>query len=333
VDYANDIGYVGDDSGKLHKLTPLFNGPLAEVTDGGWPVIVSNTSTKILTGPVLDPVSNNIFLGDEEGTAGNLFYVRLAVDSQGTCSAGSNGGSPPCLGETTLTASNLQGLSDPPLVDSANGWIYAQTSNADGSNAKILQADTTLTTVSTATVGTASTNDLHAGDFDNTYYESGPRNPGARYYVCGLDGGGKSAIYQFGFDGVTGHLNSSPATSVVITAATQSPCSPLTATYNADTTGGAKDWLFVSVKNRDRGKADENQPVVFQIDITNAPSTLSITHAASYTFDQGTSGMIVDNVSPLSQTSNIYFVTLGARPCTTGGSGACATKLQQSDLR
>ena len=88
VDYISDTGYVGDDSGKLHKFTPFFNGSLTEVTTGGWPVTVSSAATKILTGPVFDSVSNNIFVGDNEGTAGKLFYVRIAAGSLGTCSAG-----------------------------------------------------------------------------------------------------------------------------------------------------------------------------------------------------------------------------------------------------
>jgi len=333
VDYANDVGYVGDDSGKLHKLAPFFTAPLAEVIGGGWPVTVSSTPTKTLTAPVLDSVANDIFIGDAEGTAGRLFYVRIATGSLGTCNSGSNGGNPPCLGNTTLSVSSQQGLTDPPVVDSTNGWIYTQTSNADGTNAKILQADPTLTTVSTANVGGIGSKDLHSGDFDNTYFSSGPTNSGSRYYVCGLDSGGNSVVYQFGFNSISGHLNSFFATSLAVTSANNSPCSPLTEIYNPNTSGGARDWLFLSVTDHGTGASCGNKPCVFQIDITNAPTTLSITQTGVYSPNQGTSGMIVDDVSSLSQASNIYFVTLAARVCTTGGNGACATKLQQSNLQ
>jgi hypothetical protein len=47
----------------------------------------------------------------------------------------------------------------------------------------------------------------------------------------------------------------------------------------------------------------------------------------------GISGIIVDNVSTLSETSNIYFAGLGSATCTTGGTGACATKMHQSNLQ
>jgi hypothetical protein len=328
VDYVSDTGYVGDDSGKLHKFTPFFNGSLGEVTTGGWPVTVSSAATKTLTGPVFDSVSNNIFIGDNEGTAGKLYYVRISAGSLGACGAGS----PPCLGSTSVTVSTKMGLSDSPVVDSSNGLVYTQTSNADGTNAKILQANTTLTSTVTANVGGISGKDLHSGAYDNTYFNSGPTNGSARYYVCGLDNAGSnSVVYQFSFNG-TGQLNSTPTTSIAVTSANNTPCSPLTEGYNPNASGGAKDWLFLSVADHGVG-ACGNNPCVYQINVTNAPLTLSIGQTATYSPNQGTSGMIIDNISVLSETSNIYFVPLAARVCSDGNNGACATKLHQSNLQ
>jgi len=332
VDYQNDIGYVGDDGGKLHKLTPFFNGTLAEVTTGGWPVTVASTTTKILTGPVFDSVSNNIFVGDNEATAGNLFYVRLAAGSSGTCNAGSNGGVPPCVGNTVLAVSSKMGVTDPPIVDSSNSWVYTQTSNADGTNAKIYQTNTTLGSVTSSNVGGFNVADLHSGAFDNTYFNSGPTNAGSRYYVCGLDAAGSlSTVYQFGFSG-TGQLNSAATASVLVNHNSGSPCSPLTEGYNPNVTGGAKDWLFLGLANGGGPSACHNKLCVMQIDITSAPATLSVGNAAVYNLPVGISGLIIDNVSTSSQTSNIYFVFLVSSTCGTGGAGFCATKLHQSDL-
>jgi len=335
VDYTNDVGYVGDDSGKLHKLTPFFNGTLAEVTTGGWPVTVASTTTKILTGPVLDSVSNNIFVGDDEGTAGNLFYVRLSAGSSGACNAGSNGGNPPCLGNTVLAVSTKMGISDPPIVDSSNAWVYTQTPNADGTNAKIYQANTTLGSVSKSNVGGISGIQLHSGAFDNTYFTSGPTNAGARYYVCGLDSAGSSStLYQFGFSGTTGALNALFTASAAVTSANNSPCSPLTEAYNPNAIGGAADWLFLSVPDHGvaMGGLCSNKPCILQVVITSAPTTVSASQAFKYTPNSGTSGLIIDNVSGSAQASNIYFVPLAATGCTTGGNGACAIKLTQSAL-
>ena len=59
-DYAieDDAIYVGDDSGYLHKFTPVFNGtpssPPAEVTTSPWPVPLSTkTSRPLSTTPSL----------------------------------------------------------------------------------------------------------------------------------------------------------------------------------------------------------------------------------------------------------------------------------------
>jgi len=164
-------------------------------------------------------------------------------------------------------------------------------------------------------------------------YSSGPTNPNARYYVCAFNASSHSAVYQFGFSGITGHLNSSSTITVALTSAVNTPCSPLTEIYNPNASGGAKDWLFLSVTDHGTSTTCNNNPCVFQIDITNAPATLTISQTAVYSPNLGTSGMIIDNVGTLSQTANIYFVTLGARVCTTGGNGACATKLQQSNLQ
>jgi hypothetical protein len=332
VDYANDIGYVGDDSGKLHKLTPFFNGTLAEVTTGGWPVTVASTATKILTGAVYDSVSNNIFVGDNESTAGNIFYVRLAASSSGTCNAGSNGGNPPCVGNTVLAVSSKMGVTDPPIVDSSNSWVYTQTANADGTNAKIYQANTTLGSVTSSNVGGFNAADLHSGTFDNAYFNSGPTNASARYYVCGLDAAGSlSTVYQFGFSG-TGQLNSAATTSIPVNHNSGSPCSPLTEGYNPNVTGGAKDWLFLGLASGGGPSACHNKLCVMQIDITNAPATLSVANAAVYNLTVGISGLIIDNVSTSAQASNIYFVFLVSSGCGTGGTGFCATKLTQSAL-
>jgi hypothetical protein len=66
-DYAHDEAYVGDDSGVLHKFTPVFSGTPAEVTTGGWPVTVSTQTNKILTVPVFDDGSGLVYVADSTG--------------------------------------------------------------------------------------------------------------------------------------------------------------------------------------------------------------------------------------------------------------------------
>jgi len=128
-------------------------------------------------------------------------------------------------------------------------------------------------------------------------------------------------------------LNSSFTTSLTVTSANNTPCSPLIEIYNPQVSGGAEDWLFLSVADHGTGLPCNNSPCVFQINITNAPATLSIGQTAQYSPNRGTSGLVVDNVSALSQTSNIYFVYAWGTCLHNRGNGACATKLQQSNLR
>ena len=64
-DYLDDVAWVGDAAGWLHKFTPVFNGTPTEVTGGVWPKRV-NAGTKALSDAVFDHGSGNVFVGDLE---------------------------------------------------------------------------------------------------------------------------------------------------------------------------------------------------------------------------------------------------------------------------
>jgi hypothetical protein len=115
IDYNDYIAYVGDDNGKLHKFTGVFNGSPAEVVGGtpSWPIAVAPAGT-ILTGPIYDG-STNIFVG---GSDGNLYAVnastgavRMAVINGRNYSGGA------CSGK----------ILDAPVVDSTLGTVITQT--------------------------------------------------------------------------------------------------------------------------------------------------------------------------------------------------------------
>ena len=60
---GTDTLYVGDDSGVLHQFTGVFLGTPAETTiTDVWPATVD--AGYVLTGPVFEPVSGNVFVGD-----------------------------------------------------------------------------------------------------------------------------------------------------------------------------------------------------------------------------------------------------------------------------
>jgi hypothetical protein len=114
VDYSNNIVYVGDSSGHLHKFINIFNGATpAEVTSAPWPVAVS---ANILTSPVHDPSSGNIYVAD----SGGFLY---AYNASGTK-----------VMDSSQLAINAGGIVQGPLVDSSTGKVYAFVGR-DGSTA------------------------------------------------------------------------------------------------------------------------------------------------------------------------------------------------------
>ena len=119
-DYGDDAAYVGDDSGFLHKFTPVFNATPVEVTSGGWPVQVSPAFATALTNPVYDSVTGNVFVEDVGG-----FLYR--VDSSGVVTTS---------GQLDFSFDNDggPGFVQGPIVDSSAGLVYAfATSDGSGS--------------------------------------------------------------------------------------------------------------------------------------------------------------------------------------------------------
>ena len=78
IDYVSDTAYVGDDAGKLYKITPVFGGGApALVSDANWPVtVITSGTTKVLTDPILDVVTGRIFMGDSNGY---LYAISLTA--------------------------------------------------------------------------------------------------------------------------------------------------------------------------------------------------------------------------------------------------------------
>jgi len=120
-DYQNDIIYVGDDSGNLHKFTTVFSGT---PTESGSPFATTGTSN-VLTSPVYDSgTSHDIFVGDSGG------YV-YSYNASGTHVATSS-----------QLATGSLGILDAPVIDSSNELMYVfvgkdgNTSSTDGVGCK-----------------------------------------------------------------------------------------------------------------------------------------------------------------------------------------------------
>ncbi|MGO9640253.1 MAG: hypothetical protein ACLP1Y_02975 [Candidatus Acidiferrales bacterium] len=265
-DYAHDTAYVGDDTGKLHKFTPVFNGTLAEVvtSSGGdvWPATVSSQASPILTSPVYDGVSQEVWVGD---SAGYLYSVSSTTGSgsSGVTQSGQ-------LGKGT-------GIEEGPIVDSTAQSVYVFVGeNVAGANAAVfvfnISAFTSGSTGANVTVGTGSASvPLYSGIPDNTYFtSSNPAQPAGNLYVCG-NPGGNPTLYQVPITYASGPHLGTVVTGPVL-ASSNVGCSPLNEFYNSNT---STDWVFASVGSSSCGASATTQGgCVMSFNITSAAPTI-----------------------------------------------------------
>ena len=257
-DYADDVAYVGDDNGILHKITPVFNGVPAEVTTGGWPVTVSTGASKILTGPVRNLATGLVYVGDSQG------YLYSVSPTGAKVQSGQ-------LGTGT-------GIVEAPIVDPVAKTVYVFVGDSAvsvGSSAvfvfNISSGDITAgSTGSSVTVGTNSaTIPMYAGAFDNIYYSSSNgTQPAGNLYVCG-NTGGNPTLYRIPITYSSGPVLGSVVTGPAL-ASSNVPCSPLTEFYNSS--APAKDWLFAGVPATACGAGTGAGGCVMSFNITAVPA-------------------------------------------------------------
>lgn len=288
VDYTNDIAYVGDDTGRLHKFTGVFNGTPAEA-GSPWPFTVANGV--ILTGPVFDSgTSQHIFIG---GSNGRLYCVTTAGAACSTASIAVGTGTSPAI-------------LDAPIVDSTEQKVFAAART--NANARLTQATTALGSQVNVTMGASGT-DLYNGAFDNAYFTS--VSTGHMYFCGNLTGAATPTLLRVTFNssGTMSSSNDGNSFQLVTTGqtGTNNDCTPLTEVYN---TSQGKDYLVVGVKGHGAPTACNGTTCLMDFVITSSfPSSTN----ASTTSNLGTfgmSGFIIDNVSNTIGSSEIYFGNL-----------------------
>jgi hypothetical protein len=332
-----------------------------EGSGGGWPVYVTGTSAhednSQLSGPVFDFVSKNIFVGDQHGS---LFYVLDPGTSTAVGSCANGATFYPCLGTpgttsgiaagigpqmdcsaaspsaTCMVISSQQGFTDSVIVDSSNGLVITQFSNADNTNAEVEQTNISLSVFHSATLAGKVNLSNHIGDFDNTYFSTPATG---YYYVCGPDStGNMTDLYRVSFTNTSGTiaLGSTNGTPFQLTTSSNSAnCSPISEIYNTAT---ATDWLFLSVDNHGVTATCNNQSCVMSFTLgSSMASAVNASYAGSGNLN-GTSGFIVDNVANTTtfpQASSIYFAPVANNlSCGDGSTNTvCGIKLTQSGLK
>ncbi len=343
-DYTTDVLYVGDNAGVMHKFTGVFLGTPTEVTTSPWPITVD--SGAVLTGPVFDSVSLNLFVGD---STGQLSFIRETGSTVGLCVSGSA----PCLGTPSVHVGTGTGGSvvDAPIVDGSTGRVLAFNSNVtctiagttcntmdpQPTTGSVLQTSTALvTTGSFDTIGGngvacnsapvfTGCAPIYGGAFDNAYLTSSTPTIAGHMYVCGKNNADtdRPVIYQFSFAAATGNLTGVGTPLVGLTSGSTEACSPVTEIYNSPT---STDWIFFSVGNL----ANSTDPIpaasgcrtgspacLMSInvtsgawpptDVTNAVVMPPVPVPTTGFYPSSTSGIVVDN----------YAVDVSASPQTS----------------
>jgi hypothetical protein len=299
VDYSNCAAYIttysaSSNSGYLFKISNIFNSTNAPTI--GWSVPIN----AIPSAPVYDAASTKIFFTDSNG---RIDYVTTASGSPQTVY-----GPIVALGSTS---------ENPVILDDAGQMVYA-TFNSNGTNAVVVQAPTTLASWVTTPVGTATTANTgpYTPDFNNAWY-IGVGTP--LMYVAGTGTGTLPTLYSIGFN-ASGVMNSSGngQTAPLVTGTADS--SPVTEFYNASL---ARDYLFVGVTNHCIATTEGGAAgCAMALDITSGFPTVNAA-TTSLAASGGTTGIVVDNDSSLTESSSIYYATK---------SGGTLVKATQNDL-
>ena len=326
-DFCSDAIYVGDGSDALHKFTSVFGGAPAEIIGGGsasgWP----QTFAGVLSSPVYDSGTGNLFVGSSNGT---LYRIP------------SGGGSANKVASGTLSGGGT-GIVDSPVVDSTAKMVYV-TANQDNSAqcngghpcpAGVFQLATNFAASSVGTeeaVGGSNAGvNVYSGTFDNIYYASARgTSPTGNLYVCGLSSGANvPTLYRIP---ITSNVLGA-ASGLAVASAAGGTCSPVTEFLN-----GATDWIFLSL-TASGNKTGCTGPCVYNINDTSGTTPANST--PGITANGGTSGNSIDYSAGASSTtgeSEVYYTTLGASSCvgngTTGvGTHGCAVQASQSGLQ
>lgn len=305
VDYGSDAIYIGANNGVLYRIKSVF---------GGTPTLdycVTVSAGNRLTSPVLDFATNSVIVSDGRSV------FRYSVGPSSFTAAGSIQ-----VGNTTTS------ITDAPLVDSSNGFVYVFASRNVANNASIVsQIPISLASKRDTPIGQATNSILHAGTVDNGYFLNGPS--GGTMYACGTqsNSGTRPSLYGITF-AANGLMNTTATMSDNrgINNGSNGVCSPLTEYYN-----GTNDRLFVGT-----GIATSTTGAnLVTMWLINSQLTSASTPSATATNEiGGTSGITIDNDSVQPQASSIYFGTLfrGTNsPC--GRNLYCAVKLTQGALQ
>ena len=328
IDYDNDVAYVSTDQGRIYRIRNVFcvtaaciNSPAAPSLDPAWGVNpVTITGNPRLTAVVMDSNTGNLFVG---GSDGKLYALRAADGSTLT-------GSPITVGDgTSVGGVNVGGITDPPILDGFDGYVYGFTGSGNGVNALVVQATTTFSSSVSVTVGPGGKLRLHDGAFNDAYYsQSQNGNPLQWFlYVCGTDAVAPAndvpTLHRIDFSNARVMQTDSQVYNLGVSGDDCSPFTEILTVVNAD----RLFWGLLGVSNLVEEtdlsiNGDLNPPIPSDV-ATPAPEP------------GGSSGIIVDGLADpgfFPEASSIYFANQ-AKSNNCGTNVFCAVKLTQLDLQ
>ena len=286
IDYSNNVAYAttystaGGNSGHLYKIANIFNSSSAPTIVWSLPI------NAIPSGPVYDSASNKIFFTDSNG---RIDYATTASGSPQVVYG-------PAVAPGATSENSV-------IIDDSGQMVYA-TFNSNGTNAVVVQAPTTLATWVSTPVGAANTTSdaPYSPDFNNAWY-SGSGTP--LMYVAGTGTGTLPTLYSIGFD-ANGIMNSSADGQTAALTTGTADSSPVTEFYN---TALAKDYLFLGVTNNCVAVTlGGSAGCILSLDITSGFPTVNAASTA-LAAGGGTTGIVVDNDSILTESSSVYYAT------------------------
>jgi hypothetical protein len=325
VDYVGDTVYVGDNAGSLHKFTGVFNGTPAEQTSGNFPAVVS--SGNMLSSPVYDSETGLVYVGSDTGasTGGRLHSVCATLSVNPTlCSTSGAVVNSNQLAAYVIAAdnNNTTGIRESPILDPVAQRVYVfvesdTNTGCGGVNCKAIYqfpTNATLNNSSGAFVnvgrGQIYTRTLYAGAFDNAYFSSAnPASPTGALYVCGsLSDGSDSKKPTLWKIPITNNVMGTPLPGPRMVSNNDiddtADCSPLTQVKN-----GANEYLYASVSAIGNANNLCIGACIFMYNLTGLAWGPTAAASAGLAASGGTGGIIVDNVSSLAGTSQIYYAT------------------------
>ena len=277
--YVTTYSATGAGTGYLFKIGNVFSSTIPAIV---WSVSIN----AVPSSPTYDTGSNSVFFTD---SMGRIDYV---VDS----------GASPTVVYGPIVASGTTSL-NPVTVDDSSQYVYASF-NTNGTNAIVVQAPTSLASSVSVPVGTGTT--TYTGPYDvefNNAWYTGVGTP--LLYVVGTGSGTSPTLYNVGFNG-SGLLNGTANGTTAALTTGAADASPLTEYYNAAL---AEDFLFVGVTNNCAATTGGGTAgCVMSLDITAGFPTVNAS-TTSLAASGGTTGIIVDNDSSITQASSIYYAT------------------------